>query len=38
MLGVVGDDWLVGGSSGMPLRLSGSQGRLAARVKIGAGA
>ena len=31
------DDWLVGGSSGMLLRLSG-QGRLVARVKIAAGA
>ena len=37
ILGVVDDDWLVGGSSGMPLRLSG-QGRLVTRVKIWAGA
>jgi DnaJ domain len=36
-LGVVEDDWLVGGSCGMLFRLS-SQGRLLARVKIASGA
>jgi hypothetical protein len=36
-LGVVEDDWLVGGSCGLLFRLS-SQGRLLARVKIAAGA
>ena len=37
ILGAVDDDWLVGGSSRMLLRLSG-QGRLVAGVKIAAGA
>jgi hypothetical protein len=37
ILGAVADDWLVGGSSRMLLRLSG-QGRLVAGVKIVAGA
>ena len=37
ILGAVDDDWLVGGSSRMLLRLSG-QGRLVAGVKLVAGA
>jgi hypothetical protein len=37
ILGAIDDDWLVGGSSRMLLRLSG-QGRLVAGVKIAAGA
>jgi hypothetical protein len=37
ILGAVDDDWLVGSSSRMLLRLSG-QRRLVARVKIAAGA
>jgi hypothetical protein len=37
ILGAVDDDWLVGGSSRMLLRLSG-QGRFVAGVKIAAGA